>query len=195
MTAFEALVEVQQDLTDSRMIVEMVGNPLRRHEIRVPGLIEQLYLAATDPSLHAEEGGTRMKPKSKPPLAVEAMSRFQDIDRAARRWVKSVRVEEHADLGRCVRELVSAAAGQRGYLAWDEDTIDALLVEMRQWRRWAAVLTGWESAPWRPYIKCPVCEGVSTIWVNMAAGSAYCASCMFSWDDARELAREVAPAQ
>lgn len=192
MSAFQELVLVQQDLTDSRKIVELVGQPLRRHEIRVPGLIEQLYMAATDPSLVAEEGGSRMKPKSKPPLAVEAWSRFQDVDRAVRRWVRSVRITEHSDLSRCIRELVGAAAGQRGYLAWDEETTEALLLEMRSWRTWAAILTGWESAPWRPYIHCPVCEGVSTIWVNMTVGSAYCASCKFDWDDARKLADQVA---
>lgn len=195
MSAFDDLVAVQVELTDSRMHVEMVGRPLVRHEIRIPGLLEQLYTAAVDPSMHAEEGGTRMKPRSKPPLALEAMSRYQDISAGAQRWVRSVRVEEHADPGRNIRMLVTAAAGQRGYLAWDLDTTEALLSEMRSWRRWAAVLTGWESAPWQPYIRCPLCETVSSIWVNLGVGSAYCSSCLFTWEDARELATQVRPQQ
>jgi hypothetical protein len=192
MSTFGDLVETQQDLTDSRAETNLVGDPPTKHVVRIPGLIEQLYAAAFDPSMHLEEGGNRVKPKSKPPVAIEAMSRFQDIDRAARRWVRSVKVEEHVEVDRNIRELVSAAAGQRGYLAWDDETMEALLLEMRQWRRWAAVLTGWESPPKRPYIKCPCCSGISTIWVNMSVGSAYCSGCLFTWDDAYELAEQVA---
>lgn len=192
MSTFADLVEVQQDLTDSRVETSLVGDPPVKHQVRIPGLIEQLYAAAFDPSMQLEEGGNRTKPKSKPPVAIEAMSRYQDIDRASRRWARSVRVQEHADPARNIRELVTAASGQRGYLAWDDETMEALVQEARQWRRWAAILTGWESPPKRPYIKCPVCAGVSTIWVNMSVGSAYCAGCLFTWDDAYELADQVA---
>jgi hypothetical protein len=192
VSAFAELVEVQQSLTDSRVENTVVGEPPVKHKVRIPSLIEQLYAAAFDPSMHAEEGGSRVKPRSKPPVAIEAMSRFQDIDKAVRRWVRSVRVEEHVQLDRNIRELVTAAAGQRGYLAWDSETIEALLLEMRQWRRWAAVLTGWESRAWQPRIKCPVCEGKSTIWVSDALRTAYCSACLFTWEDAMELAEQVA---
>lgn len=195
MSAFADLVVVQQELTDSRVEKSTVGFPPRQHIVRIPGLLEQLYAAAFDPSMHAEEGGTRMKPRSRPPLAVEAFSRYQDVSRGAQRWVRSVRVEEHADPARNIRQLVTAAAGVRGqYLAWDEETTEALLGEMRSWRRWAAVLTGWESPPKRPYIKCPICEGISTIWVNATVEAAYCSACLFTWEDVYDLAEKVAAA-
>jgi hypothetical protein len=197
MSAYQDLLAAQESLTDSRQHREthdaegrLLSKPFTH---RLPGLLEQLYLAAIDPSMAAEAGGMRLKPKSRPPLALEAWSRYTDIEKAALRWVRSLRMEEHTQPGRNIRQLVSAAAGVRGqYLAWDEDTIEALLTEVRQWRRWCAVLTGWESAPWRPYIKCPVCSEISAIWVNEAERSAYCSSCKADWDDVEELAEKVA---
>jgi hypothetical protein len=192
VSAYTDMVSVAEELTDGRFHSEKVGQPPRLHRVRIPGLLEQLYVAAVDPSMAAEEGGTRMKPRSRPPLALEALSRYQDISAAVTRWCRSLRLEVYADPARNVRAIVTSAAGKRGQeTCWDLDTLEALLAEMRSWRRWAAVLTGWESRPWQPRIMCPVCEGRSTIWVNDVLRTAYCSACLFTWDDAVELAEKV----
>src|SRR6266545_4340007 len=56
----------------------------------------------------------------------------------------------------------------------DSDTQAALLDELRRWRTWCAVMTGWQSPLYQPHAPCPHCDQRGTLRVNLARQSAFC---------------------
>lgn len=147
-----------------------------RHTVVLPGLIQQLYETALDPSAALLEGGTHAKQKSRPPLAVEALSAHQDICSGAERWVSSIRIPLRKTVESNIRALVGVVP------KFDLDTLEALLGEMRQWRRWAALMTGWDKPPLRSRIPCPECESRNAIWINLDRMLAVCRECQAYWE-------------
>jgi hypothetical protein len=188
------LFELAEELCDPHVHVERVpywdasrNKKHREHRTIQPGLLAQLYEAAVEPVKTLQEAGTRDKPKSRAPLAIEAFSRYSEITTAALRWVISIRLAPRNSVESNIRGLVGLAP------RFDLDTTEALLQEMRTWRRWAALLTGWQSQVFQPRINCPVCSTPSSIFVNSAEQLAYCGECQHSWegDDLTSMAERV----
>jgi hypothetical protein len=150
---------------------------IRRHRTLQPGLLAQLYQAVVFvASGDSVAGGP---PGSRPPLAVEALSRHDTISVAALRWCTSVGLTTRVSVESNIRALVGAAGGL------DSDTARALLAEMRQWLRWCLVMTGWESV-YRPAgVACPVveCGQVNTLRINLTAKTGMCRACSATWSD------------
>jgi hypothetical protein len=188
------LLEVADELTEPHPHVERIpywdahrNKKHREHRTTQPGLLAQLYDAAVDPVKVQQEGGGRVKQKSRPPLAIEAFSRYDDICAGALRWVTSIRLAARDTAESNIRALVGAAP------RFDLDTLDALYQEMKTWRRWAAVMTGWQTQVFRPRIACPVCCTRGSIFVNGTEQLAYCGECQHSWEgeDLVDMAERV----
>ena len=167
------IADVAAELCDARKHREpyTVWTPIRHrktlhHETTRPGLIAELH-ALFEPGSTADERGARGY-ASRPPLNFEAAALYTVISGAVWRWVWSLKAELRDTVQGNVRLLVGAASQM------DSDTQAALLSEMRSWQRRAAILTGWQSAPWRPSVPCPACAGMNTLVVNLADQSGFC---------------------
>lgn len=185
MSLYDAIRDLADDLTEPHMHSEPIkywdGNrnkKFRWHVTVQPGLLAQLYQSVMPVSSSAEPhaGGV---PGSRPPLAVEALSRHDEIAMAVLRWCTSLRLATRVSVESNVRQLAAAAQ------AFDDDDAKVLLSEMRQWRRWCAVLTGWESL-YRPAgVACPIdsCGKTNTLRVNLTAKTAMCQACASTWSE------------
>jgi hypothetical protein len=151
---------------------------IRRHTTVQPGLLAQLYQSVIPAGSSADPAAGGV-PGSRPPLAVEALSRHDEIAVAVMRWCRSLDLTIRVSVESNVRLLVGVSPGL------DDDTARALLSEMGQWRRWASVLTDWERL-YRPAgVACPVvaCGQVNTLRVNLTAKTAMCRACSATWSD------------
>lgn len=185
------IAETADALTDSYVHVEPIYTADKSrnkklthvHRVTMPGLLAQVHELYEPGSRRADSSSST--PSSRPPLNVEAASLHLQVTLAVTRWCWSLGLELRDTVESNVRALVGAATSM------DSDTQDALLSEMRSWRRRAAMLTGWQTAPWRPRAHCPACGAVGTLVVNLAAREAYCTSwnpqeqiqCVGWWDE------------
>lgn len=179
----DAIREVADDLTEPHMHSERIRdwdgnrNPkYRTHTTVQPGLVTALE-ACIPPAGTITEGSIGGSFASRPPLALEALSRHQTIRRAVHRWCYSLDIKVRKSVESNIRALVGAAA------QLDDDTAKMLLAEMRQWRRWAAVLTGWEKVLTLYRVPCPVCEQPGTLRINLTNATAMCRHCSSTWAD------------
>jgi hypothetical protein len=185
VTLHDDIRDTADALCDSHMHREPIqywdGNRNKkiRHHITVqPGLLAQLYQSVIPASSSAEPhaGGV---PGSRPPLAVEALSRHDEISMAVLRWCTSLRLPTLVSVESNVRRLAAAA------MSFDDDDARALLSEMRRWRNWCAVLTDWERI-YRPAgIPCPVvdCGQVNMLRLNLTARTGMCRGCGATWSE------------
>jgi hypothetical protein len=180
------LTNCADDLTDSRLHTEPVRvgwtksrNPIMENRtMRLPGLLAQLYTTAVEPATAAVEGSRRPKPSSRPPLALEPLSTYEEIRAAAVQWVRSVRLDLRPTPESNIRALVGICR------RLDLDTLEALYADVRTWRRWAAVMTGWDRPEFRPQVSCPVCTTFGSLRANADKRylSAFCNECQEGWD-------------
>lgn len=180
---FEKLLAVADELTEPRPHVSRVpywddnrNRKFREHRTTLPGLLAQLYDAAMEPPVTSQEGSSRTKPSSRPPLALEALSTYEDVAAGALRWVRLIKLDPRVTPQSNIRAIVGEAG------RFDLDTLEAAYVEMRTWRRWAAVMTGWEHAVFRPRISCPACGSRGSIRVNTEQQLAFCNQCQHDWE-------------
>lgn len=183
MNLHDQIREVADALTEPHLHSEPVpfwdnnrNRKFRRHTTVQPGLIAQLYQSVIPVSSSAEPAGGGV-PGSRPPLAVEALSRHDTIATAVLRWCRSLHITARVSVESNVRALVGVSA------MFDDDTARVLLSELRQWQRWCSVLTGWENV-YRPAgVPCPVvdCARVNTLRVNLTTKTAMCRACGAAW--------------
>lgn len=146
------------------------------HVTTQPGLLTQLR-DQYEPTAAGEPGSN--PPDSRPPLNLEAISRHTMITLAATRWCWSLRI----DLRDTVESNIRALVGAAGQL--DHDDQSALHAELRQWHTWAAVLTGWQTPPYRPHTAtCPACAARGSLTIRLDTQRAYCrhVDCGATWD-------------
>jgi hypothetical protein len=183
VTLLDQIRDVADALTEPHIHSEPVRywdnnrNPkIRQHRTVQPGLLAQLYQSVI-PVLSSAEPAAGGVPGSRPPLAVEALSRHDTIAMAVLRWCRSLNLTLRVSVESNVRALVGAAA------TMDNDTARALLSEMRQWLRWCNVLTGWERL-YRPAgVTCPVveCGKLNSLRINLTSSTAMCQACGATW--------------
>lgn len=137
----------------------------RPHTVVLPGLLDQLY-EAVYPA--AGQSGDRRPPDSRPPLSIEALGTHTAITAYATGWCVRAGLTSRGTATANVRQLVGAAS------TLPSDQQRALLADLRRWRTWCAVMTGWERVDAYPSVPCPVCTTVGTLRVNLTAGRGYC---------------------
>jgi hypothetical protein len=183
LSLLDAIREVADDLSEPHQHTERIRiwdgnrNPkYRTHTTTQPGLLRQLW-ECVHPAGTVAEGSIGGSFGSRPPLALEALSRHTVIGIAVLRWCRSLDLKVRKSVESNIRALVGAAG------ALDDDTARLLLAEMRQWRRWAAVLTGWEKVLTLYRVPCPVCEQPGTLRINLTNATAMCRHCSSTWAD------------
>lgn len=180
--ALDQLTTHIADLCDPHPHVEPIHDTDRHRNRRVrrvwittqPGLLTQLAAVILPTNEQAEGGSGAFG--SRPPLHIEALSRYAAIQVGAVRWAWSLRQEIRDTTESQMRGLIGAAP------TLDDPTLDALVDEVRQWRRWCAVMTAWESPAYAPHVPCPACGKVGALRINLAARTAMCTACPAGWD-------------
>lgn len=183
-SAFATLVELADDLTEPTRTPVRIDNGWTKsrnkakptlHWVMNSGLLAQLYEAATEPVVNPEGFGSTNKPESKPPVEIPALCAYNEIVIAARRWVLSLKMAPRETPESNIRALIGIAS------KFDIDTLEALLLEVRQWHRQASVFTGTTSRPFQPRITCPICDSRYSIWINVEKEIAFCKECSTDW--------------
>jgi hypothetical protein len=144
-----------------------------------PGLLAALWQAVAPARTTTDDDSSNNSGfRSAPPLCVEALSRHTQIQIATVRWCWSLHIELRDTTDSNIRALVGAAGNL------DSDTQHALLDELRQWRTWAAVMTGWQAPAYAPHVPCPNpdCQRADTLRVNLDRQTALCIACRTTWD-------------
>lgn len=143
-----------------------------------PGLLGALA-EAVEPATKPEGEGRPAGFRSAPPLCLEAVSRLAVIQLGVIRWCWSLHIELRDTTESNLRGLVGAAGNM------DPDTQTVFLDELRQWRTWCAVMTGWQSPAYAPAVPCPVdgCAQRNTLRINLARKTGMCTHCHATWDE------------
>jgi hypothetical protein len=182
------IADTADALTDSYTHIEPIHTTDRHrnrrlthlHTVRLPGLLTQLH-DLFEPGA-TQDDNARAIPASKPPLNLEAINTHTVIVLAVTRWCWSLQINLRDTVESNIRALVGASA------TLDSDTQAALLTELHTWHRRAAILTRWQTPPYRPAATCPHCGSRNTIVVNLDRREAFCngsnagESCGAWWD-------------
>lgn len=191
MSLLDAIREVGDDLTEPHQHAETLEywdrnrhRKTRRRTVTMPGLLQQL----ADMYTHAagEEDGARSVPDSKPPGHWDALSRHTAVTLGALGWVQRLRLDPRDTVESNIRALVGVSP------TLDPDDARRLLKDMRRWKTWAEIITGWKTPPWTPVAPCPAAVagedgttrscGKRSLRVNLTYATAYCPSCGTTWD-------------
>lgn len=150
----------------------------RVHTTIQPGLIQQLR-DAIYPRSTSQDEGTRTTPGSKPPLHIEAIGRHITIAMGANHWTWSLKIPNRSTPENNIRALAGAAP------RLDTDTLHLLRADLRQWRTWAAVLSGWALPPYCPRVHCPnpACAKLGTLRILVERKTGTCSACGNIWDE------------
>lgn len=145
----------------------------------VPSLLEQLRDAVYPGNTPSDGNGPRGIPMSKPPLLIEALSRDVQIGLAITGWISNLGLTNRFEREANVRALVGAAPHL------EHDQLAELRTDLRRWRNWAAVLTGWALPPLTPHVPCPEvdCATMGSLRIILDRRSGYCSACNAVWDD------------
>ncbi|MET0426259.1 MAG: hypothetical protein ABW046_20490 [Actinoplanes sp.] len=185
MTLLDQLTEAADDLTEPHMHSEPVRTwdksrnmKVRHYRLVLPGLLAQVHQSVI-PTVSSREAYAASTPGSRPPLAIEALSRHDEISMAVLAWCRELGLATRVSAESNIRALVGAAP------ALDTDDLRELVWQMRRWRGWCAVLTGWENLYQPTGVPCPVvgCEQVSTLRINLTAKTGMCQTCGSTWTE------------
>lgn len=181
------IAELAEELAESRKHTEPLPewDASRNKKVRsvyvttVPGLLDQLQQAVYGTHTTKDTEGTRGIPASKPPLLIEALSRDVQIGLALQSWIANCGLKNRFDRAGNVRLLVGHAP------TLDLDIQHQLRRDLRRWRTWAAVLTGWALPPLTPDVQCPEidCGTRHTLRIILDRRTGYCSACSSVWDD------------
>lgn len=152
--------------------------PLPDHVVILPGLLAQVA-AIVYPGSAEEDGSARPVPASRPPLRLDAASAWMQIHLAVTRWTLSLRLELRDTIESSVRQLLGRIAAE------DADTQQALLSEMRTWRRQCELVCGEREPDPELQVPCPHC-GDRRLRVNLVDRTARCGSCRSRWAEAED---------
>lgn len=134
------------------------------------GLLKQLREVAAEGLKVGDPVRSGSKPKSKPPGVFDALSAHVYVAVESGHWCEQVGIDPRRTPEESIRGLVGKAPNLE----------DAVLVELhrevRFWHGQATVMTGWRTSPYTPPVRCPLCQRVGSLRVNLEAKSAYCSN-------------------
>lgn len=180
------IADLAEELCDPRQHTERIygwtpsrhRKVIRVHKTIQAGLLEQLRDAIRS-AAGADEQGRRVIPGSRPPLLLEALTRQLIIVTGVNEWMSHHRIENRTAVEANIRSLVGAAPNM------PSDSRIELLRDLRRWRSWAAVMSGWANPPLQPHVACPNpdCSTISSLRIIPDRKSGYCTACEHIWDD------------
>jgi hypothetical protein len=163
------------------------------HVTLVPALIDQL-LSAT-PAGSGEESGSGTA-KSRPAARIEAIDTLMLIDDEASRWLYRLghndpndRLDPRTQLPipnprattrTAVLAVITKLHGLHASASAEHKR--GIEYDARRWWHQARIVSGWDSAAWRPDNTCPVCEVRRSLRINLTTQTAVCIECREVWD-------------
>lgn len=184
MTPLDQIANVADALTEPHIHSEPIPywdknrhRKIRHHRTVQPGLIAQLYQSVAPTWSTSDDPCAGGIPGSRPPLAVEALSRHDEISMAVLDWCTSENLTTRNNVESNLRALV----GQATLL--DHNNQAALLTDLRRWRGWCNVYLGWERVTQPRGVRCPLpdCAQLNTLRVNLTNATALCSACRATW--------------
>lgn len=155
------------------------------HPSRHMPLITQLWQAGNQ-TPHDDEGA-RPGYASKPTARIDALDAHARIDAEAARWVRRLGDDDPEGTIGVLRHLKGLAAAlvrdtkhKRSPACCDWHRLEH---DARSWWIQCRVLTGWDSAAWRPDCTCPPCGTRGSLRVKLVAKTAMCVECKEVWDE------------
>ncbi|MGH8880672.1 MAG: DUF7341 domain-containing protein [Stackebrandtia sp.] len=142
---------------------------------RFPPLVAQLRMTEKDGGL---AGAGRPVYESSAPTCLEAIDRYQVIDRQCRAWLRRMGRPARHRLEESLRGLVGFAS------RLDAPSLAELVSDAHAWRAWARSVTGWAEPAWRPHGPCPQCRAIGGLRVRAKPRAATCVNCWAFWDAA-----------
>jgi len=154
----------------------------RRHVVEHGALLAQL-LAASQSATAAGDGDLqRSSPRSKPSARIDAIAALQRIERESLWWAQALRTRTRTSLVDRLRGLVGGAGHSLGLTDERDRTLEKAT---RSWVSTARVVTGHDSPPYAPHVRCPEesCDRLGGLRVRLSARVAVCLECGSSWED------------
>ncbi len=178
------IADVADALTEPHRHLEPVYDTDRHRNRRLrrvwpssqPGLLQALWEAIEPGRAAVDKGRPAGGYRSVPPLCLEAVSRYVSIQIGVVRLCWSLDVRLRDSTASSIRALVGAAA-----LA-DSEAQAFVLGELRTWRTWCAVMTGWQTPAYAPTVPCPACDRANALRINLGRKTAMCIACDACWD-------------
>lgn len=184
MNDLSSIADAVDGLCNPILVREPIYDQIRGHRklvrlwtATVPSLITQLRAAAQPGVAYMEDEASEghSTPRSIPPARLEAVSALLRIEAAVGVWCNRANLAWRDSLAGNLRALVAAPL--------HSDDQAELLADLRRWHGWAAVLSGWQRAPWRPDAACPACDTRHSLRVHLANKRATCVECGAVWDE------------
>jgi hypothetical protein len=166
----------------------------RDHITSVPALVLQL-LEAQPASQGSDSGAPSYS--SRPAARIEALDTIMLIDDAATRWLARLGADDpnerldprtglpvasqRATTGAATIAVINKLHGL--HASQDVKTQRAIEADMRSWWHQARIVSGWDSAAWRPDNTCPVCEQRRSLRINLTSKTGLCVDCRSLWTE------------
>ena len=159
---------------------------LTKHVTQQPSLLDQLRELARDPITEDDgSGGSRSIPESRTPEGSAAFELLLTIEAGSAWWVSvafrhPLRQTVEGNLAALVGCATTAEQEQAGYA----DTLARIAADVAGWRARAEEVTGWRDRARQPYVRCPVCNRLGTLRVDLTEHRATCLACRTTWSQA-----------
>ena len=171
-----------------------------QHPVDAPALVHQL-LGATPSGAGSMSGTT---PVSKPAARIESIDTLMLIDDEAAMWIRRLGGDVPGDVwdrrsdrpvggsGTIARirrlhglhasaETCTRRKGRRNDEGTWCCTAHHIEHDVRRWWHQARIITRWDSAPYRPFSTCPVCEHRGGLRINLELQAGFCVECRAVW--------------
>lgn len=177
----ERLALAVNELTKPRQTVSQVGywdrsrhRKLRTHTVTHAPLLVELANVGGGGSQSGDERGARY-PTSRPPLRLDALDAQRAILAGVLTWLERLAAESRGGLYADLGQLVGLA------LPLPDSLAERVAHAAQGWATLAKVVTGFESAAFRPRAACPLCSEMQTLRVRVETASAACVACGEGW--------------
>lgn len=161
----------------------------QNHIVEAPALLHQLEHSSPIAAGERGRGGYG----SRPAASIEAIDTLIRIDLDAARWVRDLGEDDPGNTILCVRFLGSLLPSTQscGAKPTKEGTAitccarHAIEHDIRRWWTQARIVSGWDTAAWKPNNTCPLCGVRGSIRIRIDGAtdvSALCVECRETWD-------------
>jgi hypothetical protein len=159
--------------TTHHQVIDHDDNGTQIHTTESPSLLDQLETASNTADGTNGAGGY----KSRPAAWLEPLDTLRLIDQEASAWVRKLGDDDPPTTQACVMRVHGLWANQ------DDDTKKQIERSVSRWWTQARIITGWDSAAWRPDNTCPMCSERRALRIKLADQIGFCVDCRETWDE------------
>lgn len=152
----------------------------RRHVVEHGALLAQLLVATQTATAVGDGDLGRSSPRSKPSARIDAIAAMERVDVESRWWADALGTRSRTRLPDRLRGLVGGAGHSLGLT---DERGRTLAKATRSWVSLARVVTGHDSPPFSPHVRCPDCDRLGGLRVRLSSRVAVCLECGQSWED------------